>query len=286
MADAVDRARVAGFASAAAAQLPSEYDAKCAAAFFDVDNTIMRGSSLFHVAIGMARRSFFTPREIAAFGMAQARFILRGTENPDDMALATESALAFVKGRRVDEIVAFGQEIFDESMVDKLVPGTLALAQEHLDAGRQVWLVTATPIELAQVIARRLGLTGALGTVSEVEDGRYTGHLVGAPLHGLAKAEAVTALAEREGLDLGECWAYSDSTNDIPMLSAVGNPVCVNPDPKLRAYAETHMWPIEDFRARAHLRKVASPAAIAAAGGLAAGLAVGLLAGRGRKPHG
>ena len=285
MAEDVDRARIAGLASAAAAQLPSEYDVTRAAAFFDVDNTIMRGASLFHVAVGMARRHFFSGRELAGFGLAQARFIVRGTENPDDMALATESALSFVKGKPVDEIIAFGQEIFDDSMVDKLIPGTLALAQAHIEAGRQVWLVTATPIELAQVIAKRLGLTGALGTVSEIDDGCYTGRLVGAPLHGKAKAEAVRALAQREGLDLGTCWAYSDSTNDIPMLSCVGNPVVVNPDPKLRAHANVHAWPIEDFRARAHMRKISGPS-VAAAGGLAAGLTVGYLAARlGRGPR-
>ncbi|MFA7324485.1 MAG: HAD-IB family hydrolase [Candidatus Nanopelagicales bacterium] len=285
MAEDVDRARIAGLASAAAAQLPSEYDVTRAAAFFDVDNTIMRGASLFHVAVGMARRHFFSGRELAGFGLAQARFIVRGTENPDDMALATESALSFVKGKPVDEIIAFGQEIFDDSMVDKLIPGTLALAQAHIEAGRQVWLVTATPIELAQVIAKRLGLTGALGTVSEIDDGCYTGRLVGAPLHGKAKAEAVRALAQREGLDLGTCWAYSDSTNDIPMLSCVGNPVVVNPDPKLRAHANAHAWPIEDFRARAHMRKISRPS-VAAAGGLAAGLTVGYLAARlGRGPR-
>jgi HAD superfamily hydrolase (TIGR01490 family) len=278
----VDRARIAGLASAAAAQLPTDFDVTRAAAFFDVDNTIMRGASLFHVAVGMARRNFFSARELAGFGLAQARFLMRGTENADDMAQATESALTFVQGKRVDEIIAFGQEIFDESMVDKLIPGTLALAQAHVEAGRQVWLVTATPIELAQVIARRLGLTGALGTVSEIEDGCYTGRLVGAPLHGKAKAEAVIALAEREGLDLGTCWAYSDSRNDIPLLSCVGNPVVVNPDPRLRAHATVNAWPIEDFRARAHMRRLSGPAA-AAAGGLAAGLAVGFIAAQVRR---
>ncbi len=286
MHEGVDRARIAGLASAAAAQLPSEYDPSRAAAFFDVDNTIMRGASLFHVAVGMARRKFFTTGELIGFGMAQARFILRGTENAEDMAEATEAALAFVKGRRVEEIIAFGQDIFDDSMVDKMIPGTLALAQEHLDAGRQVWLVTATPIELAQVIARRLGLTGALGTVSEISDGAYTGCLVGAPLHGKAKAEAVQALAQREGLDLANCWAYSDSTNDLPMLGCVGNPVAVNPDPKLRAHALLHSWPIQDFRARRHMHKAGSPTTLAVAGGIAAGAAIGFIAGRaGRGRH-
>ncbi|HBJ73436.1 MAG TPA: HAD-IB family hydrolase [Actinobacteria bacterium] len=280
MDEGVDRARVAGLASAAAAQLPSEYDPSRAAAFFDVDNTIMRGASLFHLAVGMARRKFFSTQELIGFGMAQARFIVRGTENADDMAEATEAALAFVKGRQVEEIIAFGQAIFDDTMIDKMIPGTLALAQEHLEAGRQVWLVTATPIELAQVIARRLGLTGALGTVSEVSNGAYTGCLVGAPLHGKAKAEAVRALAQREGLDLGNCWAYSDSTNDLPMLGCVGNPVAVNPDPKLRAHAREHSWPIQDFRARRHVHRAVGSTAAVAAGGLATGLLVGFVAGR------
>ena len=115
-------------------------------------------------------------------------------------------------------------------MADKIWPGTRALAQTHLDAGQRVWLVTATPVELADVIARRLGLTGALGTVAEHVDGVYTGQLVGEPLHGQAKAEAVRALAEREGLDLRAASAYSDSANDIPMLSLVGHPCAINPD--------------------------------------------------------
>ena len=116
-------------------------------------------------------------------------------------------------------------------MATKIWPGTKALAQMHLDAGQRVWLVTATPVEVAEVIARRLGLTGALGTVAEHVDGVYTGRLVGSLLHGPAKVEAVRALAEREGLDLERCSAYCDSANDLPMLSLVGNPCAINPDP-------------------------------------------------------
>ena len=122
----------------------------------------------------------------------------------------------------MDEIVALGEEIYDELMAERIWSGTRALAQLHLDAGQRVWLVTATPVELASIIARRLGFTGALGTVSEIVDGVYTGRLVGEPLHGPAKAEAVRALADREGLDLARCSAYSDSINDLPMLTAVG----------------------------------------------------------------
>lgn len=97
-----------------------------------------------------------------------------------------------------------------------------------------MWLVTATPYELAEIIARRLGLTGALGTVAESVDGVFTGRLVGDILHGLGKAHAVRSLAIREGLNLRRCTAYSDSINDVPMLSLVGTAVAVNPDGKLR----------------------------------------------------
>ena len=273
---------MAGEAAAAAAEVEAALAVapdQTAAAFFDVDNTLMRGASIFHFAVGLARRRFFTWRDIADFGMGQLKFVVSGSEDPEDMASATQSALSFVTGRRVTELVDLGEQIFDEEMVDKLIPGTLALAQGHLDSGQRVWLVTATPVELATIIAKHLGLTGALGTVAEVRGGIYTGRLVGAPLHGVAKAEAVRAIAEREGLDLQRCSAYSDSSNDIPMLSLVGRPVAVNPDPMLRAHARANDWPIRDYRARAKVRRAALPVAIGSAG-IALGMAAGYAAGR------
>src|SRR3954470_7341777 len=200
------------------------------------------------------------------------------------MLEAREAALAFVAGHRVDEVVGLGEEIYDELMAQRIWSGTRALAQMHLDAGQRVWLVTATPVELAQIIARRLGLTGALGTVAEVRDGAYTGRLVGEPLHGPAKAEAVRALAEREGLDLARCSAYSDSINDLPMLSLVGRAGVVNPDPALRAEAKERGWGARDFRTGRKAAKIGIPAAVglgAAAGGVAAGMAARRRAQRG-----
>lgn len=240
----------------------------------------MRGSSLFHLAVGLAKRKYFRLNEISGFAAKQLKFVLSGSEDMEDMASATEAALSFVEGRSVVELEGLAEEIFDTEMVDKLIPGTLALAQAHLDAGEQVWLVTATPRELAAVIARRLGLTGALGTVAESRGGIYTGHLDGPPLHGLAKAEAVRALAVAEDLDLGECSAYSDSVNDIPMLSLVGHPVAVNPDPELRAHAIDNEWRIRDFRRRARIKPFLAPAAAGAAGvavGMASGYALSRL---------
>ena len=144
-----------------------------------------------------------------------------------------------------------------------MYPGTLALARAHLDAGQRVWLVSAAPVELATIIAKRLGLTGALGTVSEIERGVYTGRLVGTPLHGPAKAEAVRALAEREGLDLSRCAAYSDSANDIPMLSLVGYPCAVNPDAKLRRHARDLGWRVVDYRTGRKAAMIGVPRAVA-----------------------
>ncbi|WP_375480437.1 HAD family hydrolase [uncultured Jatrophihabitans sp.] len=246
-----------------------------AAAFFDVDNTMMVGASIFHFAKGMAARDFFSWRDLLSFTARQARLRLGG-ENSADMHTTRESALAFVAGKKVAEIVALGEEIYDEEMSDRIWRGTHALAKLHLEAGQRVWLVTATPVELARIIAERLELTGALGTVAASVDGVYTGRLVGDVLHGEAKAAAVRALAAREGLDLAHCSAYSDSINDLPMLSMVGRAVAVNPDSALRAEARARGWEIRDFRAGRKAARIGIPAALglgATAGGVAATIA-------------
>lgn len=279
---------LAGAASAAAAEvedaLAVELD-PTAAAFFDVDNTMMMGASIFHFARGLAARKFFTSRDLAAFAWEQVKFRIGGAESHEGMADAREAALAFVKGKSVEEIVTLGDEIFDELMAGKIFSGTQALAQQHLDQGQRVWLVTATPVELATLIARRLGLTGALGTVSEIHDGCYTGRLVGEPLHGPAKAEAVRAIAVRESLDLSRCAAYSDSYNDVPMLSLVGHPCAVNPDAELRAHAKALNWDIRDFRTGRKAAKIGIPAA-AGAGALTGAVLAGMALGRRRTLRG
>lgn len=245
------RSVLAGQAAAAASEvehwLAPRPDAD-AAAFFDVDNTIMQGASIYHFARGLHRRDFFTTGDIAKAAWQQVYFRLAGVEDPEHIAKARSSALAFIAGHSVRELEEVGEQIFDEHMAHKIWPGTRALAQQHLDAGQRVWLVTAAPIEIAAVIARRLGLTGALGTVAEHVDGVYTGELVGELLHGEGKAVAVTAIAEREGLDLARCFAYSDSHNDLPMLSLVGHPCAINPDPKLRSHAKDQGWDVRDYR--------------------------------------
>ncbi|WP_372493105.1 HAD family hydrolase [Gordonia alkaliphila] len=219
-----------------------------AAAFFDVDNTLVHGASIVLFARGLAARKYFSYNDIAKFAWQQAKFRLTGRENMDDVAQGRDKALSFIAGRSTEELVALGEEIYDEYIADRIWPGTEALAQRHLAAGQQVWLVTATPVELAQTIAHRLGLTGALGTVAESEDGVFTGRLVGDILHGPGKAHAIRALAVREGLNLKRCTAYSDSYNDVPMLSLVGTAVAINPDADLRDVAKVRGWESYDFR--------------------------------------
>jgi HAD superfamily hydrolase (TIGR01490 family) len=282
--DLRSRSALAGEASAAAAEVESSLVTPpdpTAAAFFDVDNTIMQGASIFHLARGLHRRKFFTTRDILGAAWKQAYFRLVGVEDPEHVAEARASALAFIKGHTVAELQDLGEEIFDEAMAHRIWPGTRALAQLHLDQGQRVWLVTAAPIEIATIIARRLGLTGALGTVAEVKGGRYTGRLVGELMHGEAKAEAVRALAEREGLDLSRCTAYSDSANDLPMLTLCGTAVAVNPDTELRAVARSRGWTVRDFRTGRKAAKIGVPTVAAAV--LSGGIVGGTIAVRRRR---
>ena len=251
------------------------------AAFFDVDNTMIHGASLYWLARGLFARKYFTTRDLAGFAWSQLKFRVLATEHHADMSEAKQAALAFVKGRRVDEVRALSEEIFDELMAERIWAGTHALARLHLDAGQRVWLVTAAPVELGQVIASRLDLTGALGTVAEIRNGVYTGRLVGDLLHGPAKAVAIRALAEAEGLNLQRCTAYSDSSNDIPMLSAVGHAVAVNPDPRLRREARRRGWEVRDFRTGRKAAKIAAPSALVS--GIAIGAVATALASRRRR---
>lgn len=287
---AAARAQLAGDASAQAASAAEHAVTEppaagplpdlTAAAFFDVDNTMIEGASLFHFARGLAARKFFRTSDIARFAAHQVKYRLLGSENMADAFDARTAALAFVAGRRVDDVVELGEEIFDELMAGKIYPGTRRLAEDHLAAGQRVYLVTATPIELAQIVARKLGLTGALGTVAEQIDGRYTGRLVGDLLHGPVKAAAVRSLAAREGLTLSRCTAYSDSINDLPMLSTVGTAVAVNPDAALRRWAVRRGWAVHDFRTARKAARIGVPSLVGA--GVAGGAVVAGVARRRR----
>jgi HAD superfamily hydrolase (TIGR01490 family) len=223
---------------------------KIEAAFFDVDNTILRGSSSFLFGKAAFKKGFFKRRDFWRMAWEQARFISRG-EKLNSLDVIRDKALSLVAGHRAVDLTDLTDLVYKEYISPKLWPETVRIAQEHIKAGREVWLVTATPKEIAEVIAHRLGLTGGLGTLVEVgADGVLTGKLVGQTLHGKAKRKAVKALAIERNISLKRSYAYSDSVNDLPMLNAVGNPHCVNPDVALRFYAKEASWPILDFKKR------------------------------------
>ena len=238
-----------------------------AAAFFDVDNTLIQGSSLILLAQGLFKKRFITLSELAPALRKQIRYRVSGSENADDIAEGREQALAIVKGKSVAQLKQACREIVDNRMLQKSYADTIELASMHLAAGQQVWLVSATPVQIGQALAETLGFTGALGTVAEEEDGKFTGRLVGDILHGPGKKHAVAALAALQQLDLSKCTAYSDSVNDLPMLEMVGSPVAVNPDRALRKHAKAQGWAIRDYRSvRRVVRAGVVPAALAAAG--------------------
>ena len=228
-------------------------------AFFDVDNTITRGSTLYFLGKGMYNRGFFTKRDIGAWVLANIRFRMTGTEKSEVISRFQKAATDFIGGHDVKEIRIIGEQIYSEFVSPSIWQGTIELAKEHLSSGDEVWLVTASPEDFANLIAERLGFTGAIGTKAEVKDGKYTGNLNGKLLHGKEKAIAITELTKERGINLKDCFAYSDSHNDLPLLSAVGHPRAINPDAKLRIIAFAQSWPVHDFRRLRWLNRFVGP---------------------------
>lgn len=230
------------------------------AAFFDVDNTLVRGSTLYFLGRGMYQRGFFTKADISRFVVANLRFRMTGTEKTEVIEKFQKAATDFIGGHRVEDIKKVGEEIYDEYVSPKLWQGTFEIAKSHLDKGEEVWLVTAAPQDMANIIAQRLGLTGALGSKACIENGIYTGALEGKLLHGAEKALAIKELAKIQSFDLESCYSYSDSHNDIPLLQAVGHPCAINPDAILRIRALAEGWPIHDFRRARFINRLIGPA--------------------------
>lgn len=232
------------------------------AAFFDVDNTLIRGSTLYFLGRGMYQRGYFSKRDISRFVLANLRFRLTGKENKEEIARYQKSATDFIGGHSVKDTEAIAQEIYDEFVSPALWQGTIDIAQKHLSNNEEVWLVTAAPEDMAVLIAQRLGFTGALGSRAEIKDGSYTGAILGALLHGKEKVNAVTELALNSGINLEESYAYSDSHNDLPLLQCVGHPSAINPDAILSLRAMAEGWPIHDFRRARFIGRAISPVVV------------------------
>ena len=247
------------------------------AAFFDLDKTLIPGSSLFLLARGLYDRDMFRVRDLLRFGVGQMMFRLRG-ESMRDVDRSREGGLEWVSGRSHEELRRWGQEIAAERILPIVYEDIVRVIDGHRMRGDKTFLVTAAPTELADTIASELKMDGAAGTVSEIDElGRYTGRLVGEILHGPAKVKAVEEIAAENGLDLQECAAYSDSINDLPLLETVGYPHAVNPEGELRRIALTRGWPIHELRTRRRALLIGIPAGLGGAGLFWSGIAIGAL---------
>jgi len=230
------------------------------AAFFDLDNTMVRGSTLYFLGRAMYQRGFFSKADISKFVVANVRFRLTGTEKPEVIERFQKAATDFIGGHDVKEIYTIAQSVYDEYVSPALIQGTIEIAKKHLSDDTEVWLVTAAPEDMAKLIADRLGFTGALGTKVCIDNGKYVGKLDGKILHGVEKARAVRELAAARGFSLNNCHAYSDSASDFPLLQSVGTPHAINPDARLRIKALAENWEIVDFRKFRKLNRWLGPA--------------------------
>jgi HAD superfamily hydrolase (TIGR01490 family) len=216
-----------------------------AAAFFDLDRTLLRRSSALALAPAFRARGLISRRQLAKAAAWQLMFMLRGASH-DAVQRASEDGLRILRGFTPDEMRSLVAESMERVLRPLVYAQSLDLVDRHRRRGEPVYIVSATLQEIVQAIADDLGFDGALGTVCEVTDGVYTGRAVRA-LHAEAKARCIREL----GYDLDGSTAYSDSHTDLPFLEAVGNPVAVNPDRGLRRIAAARGWPVLEFGRRA-----------------------------------
>jgi HAD superfamily hydrolase (TIGR01490 family) len=237
------------------------------AAFFDLDRTLMAGSSAFQFGRAAYKAGLVSRRRLAADAWENLLFRLRGStdEGTDALRLRISELLS---GVRVRDLQRLAPDVL-AGVLPRLYPRMLAIAYEHQDAGRPVFICTAASQEMAELIAIVLTFDGAVGSVSEVVDGQYTGRAGGPFTYREGKAQAIRELAAREDIDLAASYAYSDSESDLPMLRAVGHPVAVNPDSVLARVAREKDWEILRFdRLGRRLRVTGAAVAAAAIGGI------------------
>jgi len=242
-------------------------DGRRAAAFFDLDRTLIAGSSAFVFGAAAWRAGMMPTSELLSDARKAIAFRLSGAS--DDKANAVrDRILIAIKGRHVDELTALAADVIPR-LLDDVRKESQGFIDLHTEAGRDTYLVTASPIEIVKNLSTELGMTGAIATVAETVDGRYTGGLAEPFCYGAAKADAIRRVAHKHGYDPALCYAYSDSVSDLPMLEVVGHPVAVNPDKGLESVARARGWPIVEF-SRTTRRVVRTTTATVGAAGLAA----------------
>jgi HAD superfamily hydrolase (TIGR01490 family) len=237
------------------------------AAFFDLDRTLIAGSSAFEFARASYKAGLTTRRQLASDALANLRFRLEGSTDEGTEVLK-QRVMDALAGVRVRDIERLGADVL-AGLLPRVYPQMLELAYGHQDAGRPVFICTAAAQEVADLLAHVLTFDGAIGTRSEIADGVYTGRLDGPFTYREGKATAIRELAGERGLNLGASWGYSDSESDLPMLRAVGHPVVVNPDAELARIAREEGWEVVRFETLGRRLKLAGAVVTAAlAGGI------------------
>lgn len=212
-----------------------------AAAFFDLDKTLMAGSSGMQFARVATRRRIVRRRQLASWGIEHLRYRLRGTtdERTAEVLRVARELIAGVPATTIDRM---GPEVM-AAILPRVFPQMLDEVYAHQDAGRATFIVSAAGNGVVEALAQVLGMEGGIGTRYEVDaEGNFTGRFDGPFVYGPGKVEAMQAFADEHGIDLEASYAYSDSLSDLPMLRAVGNPVAVNPDPPLAEIARDEGW--------------------------------------------
>lgn len=215
------------------------------AAFFDLDRTLIKRSSVLALAPSFRERGVITRFQLAKSAFWQVLFVLRGA-SAERVRSASEDGMMILKGFSVDDMRSLVGDAMEVVLRPLVYDDSLRLVQHHRERGEKVYIVSATLQEIVQHIADDLGFDGAIGSTCEIVDGVYTGKSLRAA-HGVGKADAVRELAAAEGLELEACTAYSDSYSDEPFLEVVGHPVAANPDRKLRRIARERGWPVVEF---------------------------------------
>ena len=242
----------------------------------------MEGSSAFQFGRAAYRAGLLSRRQLIADGWANLMFRLRGASDESSHELRRRISES-LEGTRVRDLERLGVDVL-AGVLPRIYPQVLELAYGHQDEGTRVYIVTAASQELASMLAGVLAFDGAVGSqFSAVVDGVYTGEPAGLFVYGSEKARAIEQLAEREGIDLAQSYAYSDSASDLPMLRLVGHPVAVNPDSALAQAARTERWEVLRFdRLGRRLKAAVGLAGAAVAGGVGSAA----IAARGRRRRG
>ena len=244
-----------------------------AAAFFDLDRTLVAGSSSFEFGRAAYRAGMISRRQILSDTVENIRFRLHGSTDDSTERVITRIG-EWLAGTRRAELARLSPEAL-AGILPRVYPKMLELAYEHQDAGRLVYIATAAGSDLAETLAYVLQFDGGIGTRLEVIDGRYTGKLAGPFTYREGKAKAIREIAEAEGIDLAESYAYSDSESDLPMLRMVGHPVVVNPDRELAEVAAAEGWEVIRFETLGRRLKLAGAVTTAVlAGGLGRAVAI------------